>query len=347
MIAAASAAVVPLGHLIFQPRDLEPWVGLAATFFVFAVSLFIRKSARRASPPPFLGFISAVVDVSLVSAIHVSFLVGGQPFAAVSGRVYFGAYLLVISLSCLRLDVRICLLSGITAVVQYVAIVMYASRLISISGMTSHPTYGSFRWDNQASRVVLLAIATATAIVIVAQSSKLVAASLQDSLTGLPNRRYALARLDDALAASRRLKRQVVVALADVDHFKSINDRYGHTIGDEVLVEVGLACRNFCREMDCVARYGGEEFLIILVESKPDGAFARLEELTQICVHPAGNSVPEIAVTFSIGVASWPEDGETAAELVDVADRRLYLAKDKGRGRIEFGSAAYSELRGA
>ena len=125
--------------------------------------------------------------------------------------------------------------------------------------------------------------------------------------------------------------------MADLDHFKTVNDVYGHAAGDEVLRHTAALLRRSFRASDIVARYGGEEFLIVLPETDLDaaldcirrfhGAFAAAAAL------PA--SARETALTMSVGVAAYPRDGGAAADLLRRADERLYAAKAAGRNRVQ------------
>ncbi|HEU4740183.1 MAG TPA: GGDEF domain-containing protein [Meiothermus sp.] len=148
-----------------------------------------------------------------------------------------------------------------------------------------------------------------------------------DGLTGLLNRLGTTRALEDRLAAPQ----PVTVVLVDVDHFKSINDRFGHLVGDDVLIEVGERLRDAVREGDVVGRWGGEEFLLILESADTQQALALVERLQ---ARMAAKPFPEVgAVTVSLGVAARQLD-ESWSELVHRADHALYTAKREGRDRV-------------
>ena len=322
---AAVAALLPLGVIANDLRQPEAWIALASTFALIALSLIIRKLAARPEPPALLGLFTTLIDVSVVSAGNAAFILAHQPLAVTSGRVYFSMYLIALGLSCIRHDVRLSLVAGITAMVQYTLLVFWALRSIDPAQMTS---YGDFRWDNQFARLLILGFATAINVAIVSRGRRFMAAALQDLLTGLANRRFAEARLEEALALAGRGGRTVIVAMADLDRFKRINDQYGHAAGDAVLRETGRRLREFYRTSDLVARYGGEEFLIGMFDTDAR-ALHRLDTFQQEfastpIVLPNGRAV---SVTMSIGLASFPHDATTAAELVAIADARMYEAK--------------------
>jgi diguanylate cyclase (GGDEF)-like protein len=156
----------------------------------------------------------------------------------------------------------------------------------------------------------------------------------QDNLTGLFNRRYADGYLVKQLAHAERVNEVFAIALADLDHFKQINDQYSHAIGDEVLRVVADTLIRRCRKSDMIARYGGEEFLICFPDAGLDSAHRLCNELRLAVERQAWSSLGlKGRVTMSFGVAQSRPD-LTADELVDIADRRLYAAKHSGRNQV-------------
>ena len=155
-----------------------------------------------------------------------------------------------------------------------------------------------------------------------------------DTLTGLHNRRHADAFLDLALESAAREGIALTVALADVDHFKQINDGHSHAVGDQVLERVAQLLADRMRESDLVARYGGEEFLFCLVGMDEPRAREFCEEL-RLAVerHPWEDLSPGLSVTMSVGVTARQEES-TVKALLDRADACLYRAKHLGRNRV-------------
>ena len=153
-----------------------------------------------------------------------------------------------------------------------------------------------------------------------------------DSLTGLPNKRATEDTLKRMVAQANRSITPMTAAMLDLDHFKQINDRFGHGNGDEVLAAVGAAIRSCLRASDFAGRYGGEEFLILLPETTVDGALLVAEKLRATI---ASITIPgvEREITASIGVADLLAHGGSAASLVRESDRALYAAKAAGRNR--------------
>jgi diguanylate cyclase (GGDEF)-like protein len=152
----------------------------------------------------------------------------------------------------------------------------------------------------------------------------------EDALTGLPNRRFADQRLPELAAGGGPL----CVAVADVDLFKGVNDRFGHFIGDEVLRRIAGILQSSVRDNDLVARFGGEEFMIALSAAELDDARARCEVLrAQVAAYPWEQVHEGLRVTISVGLAAI-RDSAGLSDALDLADRRLYDAKREGRNRV-------------
>lgn len=153
-----------------------------------------------------------------------------------------------------------------------------------------------------------------------------------DPLTGLPNRRLLDDRLQVALAHARRSAGQVAVMFVDLDHFKSINDSFGHEVGDQLLTEIAKRLRDGLREDDTVARIGGDEFLIVTGDlDEPDSAVQTTARLIDALRHPVHIDGQALIVTTSIGISIYPDDGEDTATLIKNADLAMYRAKKAGR----------------
>jgi diguanylate cyclase (GGDEF)-like protein len=155
--------------------------------------------------------------------------------------------------------------------------------------------------------------------------------SLTDSLTGLYNRRHLMGTLASEVQRSRRLRRAFSVLLADVDRFKQYNDTHGHLAGDGALVKIAEVFRKTTRQVDCVARYGGEEFVVMLLEANMATATLVAE---RIRARVAEQDLGEGKLTLSIGVAEYPDGGETPEELIASADAAMYRAKSAGRNQV-------------
>jgi diguanylate cyclase (GGDEF)-like protein len=168
-----------------------------------------------------------------------------------------------------------------------------------------------------------------------------------DGLTGLLNKRAMLELAAQKLTAAKRFERKLSVLIADIDHFKKVNDTYGHDVGDVVIKGLGEILRRAKRNTDSVARFGGEEFVVICEETDARGAMLLAErireELGRTTFHvPTGRAAP-VMVTCSVGIATFPAAGTTWDELFKAADDALYVSKRSGRNR----STAWSASRAA
>lgn len=164
--------------------------------------------------------------------------------------------------------------------------------------------------------------------------------AIHDRLTGLYNRHELLEVLGNWSAQSRRTGQPLAVLLLDIDHFKLVNDRYGHLAGDEVLREVAQRAKSRLRSGDLLARYGGEEFMALLPDTDAQGATVVAEDLRlAIAQSPFRVQAADIPVTISIGVhAGVPANQPDATEaMIAASDRGLYQAKEQGRNRVVVG----------
>jgi len=170
---------------------------------------------------------------------------------------------------------------------------------------------------------------------------ELLALTRTDALTSLNNRRYFEERLTEEFARSTRYRSPLSLVMMDIDHFKRLNDNYGHPFGDEVLRKVARTVRGRLREVDFVARYGGEEIIALLPETGPNDAMGACERVREAIAsiqleHRAlDGTIKPVQVTASLGVASVPAKSlPTMEELLRAADTCLYEAKGAGRNCV-------------
>jgi diguanylate cyclase (GGDEF)-like protein len=164
--------------------------------------------------------------------------------------------------------------------------------------------------------------------------AELIDHAVRDGLTGVYNRRHLTAVLDTQVRAAAAGGHPLSVVMIDVDHFKSVNDRYGHAIGDQVLVAVARELAGAVRENDTVARYGGEEFVIIMPGADAQTAAARAEQWCQRCADASIETpIGALHITFSAGVAQLPVSGRPE-DVLGLADEALYRAKQSGRNQV-------------
>jgi diguanylate cyclase (GGDEF)-like protein len=160
-----------------------------------------------------------------------------------------------------------------------------------------------------------------------------------DELTGFYNLRFLMRLLENEILRSKRYSKVLSVAIIDIDHFKNLNDKYGHLAGNDALKAFADVVKTNVRAEDMVGRYGGEEFIIVFPESDVRQALSVLErikaKLAQL--HVSSSYVcndEQIKITFSAGIASFPLNGKSSSEIISVADSALYRAKNSGRNKI-------------
>lgn len=159
--------------------------------------------------------------------------------------------------------------------------------------------------------------------------------SLVDPLTGLYNRRHLDSNLEREFMRAKRYDSDLSLAVIDIDFFKKINDTYGHICGDYVLKEAAYLILESFRKTDLVFRYGGEEFVVLLTETSLESAQIPLERLRKsIENYPFKFKDENLKITVSIGAAGVSEDINSGSELLDLADKSLYTAKESGRNRL-------------
>jgi len=164
--------------------------------------------------------------------------------------------------------------------------------------------------------------------------------TLHDNLTKLPNRALLEDRVNQALHKARRVKSGFVLMFMDLDGFKTINDSLGHHIGDLLLVETALRIRNTLRAQDTVARLGGDEFVVLLEPGEPEDSAVIAEKLMKVISNPFNLEDHELRVSVSIGIAAYPNDGETYRDLAINADAAMYHTKRAGRNGYHFFEAS-------
>jgi diguanylate cyclase (GGDEF)-like protein len=158
--------------------------------------------------------------------------------------------------------------------------------------------------------------------------------AIRDPLTGLHNRRFLAELAPVLIAEAERSGQSLALVLLDIDHFKKLNDGFGHPAGDAVLRALGAFLRQNMRQSDAVVRFGGEEFLLLMPYSGAEQALARVEDWRSgFSAAPVPHDSQHLNATFSAGLALYPEDAQTLEDLLQLADTALYRAKAEGRNR--------------
>jgi len=199
----------------------------------------------------------------------------------------------------------------------------------------------SFFWTNEggfneADRKILevLALQASVSLENARMYEKMEKMAVTDGLTRLYNHRYFRDWLEAEIQRTKRIPIKISLILIDIDHFKNVNDTYGHPVGDIVLKKMALILKESIRGSDLAARYGGEEFVLILLDTHAKGAkkFAdrvrRLIKGTKID-YPGGS----LSISISMGITTFPENAEHIQPLIDGADKALYYSKENGRNK--------------
>jgi diguanylate cyclase (GGDEF)-like protein len=302
-----------------------PAVGIG---LLIAIGAAWRVHAKDASPG--LAFVMVTLDVSLISAILVGFAISGNPYVAAHSMVVWELYLFAIVAACLHFDLRVVLFAGVMAAAQWAGVLSWVSAHWPLPAQVAvDPRHVALV---QTLRFGLIGTFTLGAGLLVLRSAHMLRLSGMDALTGLANRALLDQRLVEEVAAARRWGRPLSVAFLDIDRFKVFNDRWGHRAGDEALRATARALIAESRESDVIARWGGEEFVLVLPDSLGKDAAMAIERIRgRLGVTPIPGVSPEARVTLSAGIAEFPADGDEAGLLERVADRRLMVAKRRGR----------------
>jgi diguanylate cyclase (GGDEF)-like protein len=157
--------------------------------------------------------------------------------------------------------------------------------------------------------------------------------SITDMLTGIFNRRHVMSRFIEEFKKAKRLARGLSCIMIDIDHFKNINDKYGHLVGDAALREVASRIKNAVRIYDVLGRYGGEEFLVVLPDTDLADATALAERIRQ---RVKDISAEDVSITISLGVTCLQDKNDSMDDMIKKADTALYQAKAAGRDRVEW-----------
>ena len=327
---------MPITGLLLDPRRREYLIPLLAAFVGLSVALVVLRALLAGQRPPRLALFTSLFDVTLISATQMGYLFQGMPSVAANSRTTFLAYFIALGATCLRWDLRLCLLTGGMALAQYAIIAIAAGVTWPSTPTPDVLAFGGFDVGSQLGRLIFLASFVVICAAIIRQSIRLRITSTHDALTGLNNRAYFEERMQEELQRARRSGRALALALVDVDHFKSVNDEHGHEAGDVALRQVAGVLRAAVRTSDLVARWGGEEFAIAFPETTPDDAYRKVDLLraavaANSLVLPIGTLV---RLTVSAGVSAAPFDGDALRDLFLAADESLLEAKETGRDRV-------------
>ncbi len=331
-VATALLLLLPITNFIFGGSYYESFSGGVGAIGAFLLSLLWLRLSKHHRLYRWLPFVSAACDVSIVSA--VLFLLSlNNPAAGLNSVVVWCCYPLVIVATALRNDVRVCLITGALAIVQFSLLCIFINY--QTNGAVVSMDYGVISVSNQIQRIVLLIAISMLTAVVVYRMQLLVQLSGTDGLTGLPNRLYLNHRVPQLLAQAKNDNATLSLAIIDMDLFKCINDDLGHLMGDKALRHVVQTLREQLGAEEPLIRIGGEEFLLVM--RMPIGsAWERIEFLRKqinakpFLPHPDALPRP---LSFSAGISCCPHDASDISGLLKHADRRLRAAKLQGRNR--------------
>lgn len=319
----ASIAVVRLVHKLPGEPPLPELSGTGTLLGLLAGLAFLQMFLAYLPWDQRYSRFLSLVDVVVVTAVLFAFVLDGKPLWATNSQVVFWGYLLGLVLVALRGDPLLARRVAMVGFVGYGGVLGLANLRWNMAHYPADPLYGSFRWDVQALRLVILA-SCGVAVFYAGKLAEMERSSSRlDALTGVFNRRFLDEYLTMVVARAKRAKQPLSVLMVDLDGFKRYNDTLGHEKGDEMLREVALSLAGAVREDNVVARYGGDEFVVVL-PSTP-GEVAR-QVATDLCQLFTGE------ITVSVGVACLGPAGGTKRELLRAADEALYRAKKQGGG---------------
>jgi len=332
--------LMPLVNLLTGGGLYDSLAGFAGTGLGLVMALLWLYLARQRRRFRWLPFVTSASDVSMETLVLV-LLSLQSPAASLNTVIVWSCYPLSIFATALRNDGRVTFFTGLLAIAQYGALVLFVFATSDAHPLAS-PDYGTVSVSNQIQRLIVLLVATLLTAVVVYRIQRLVLLSGTDTLTGLPNRSYLVHRVPQLIEQSRKNDTSISLAIIDLDHFKRINDDYGHPVGDRALRHVVTLLRNELASDEALMRVGGEEFVLVMQRSMGP-AWERLEYLRKrVATAPfaldlemtGGGLGRSRALTFSAGLASCPSDALDMSTLLRKADQRLMKAKNGGRNRV-------------
>ncbi len=340
LAATALLMLMPLINYLTGGGLFESLAGLAGTGLGLMLALLWLMLARQHRRYRWLPFVTSASDVSMETLVLV-LLATQSPAASLNTLIVWSCYPLSIFATALRNDGRVTLFAGLLAIVQYSALVIWVFAHAGPHAVLTTAAYGEVSISNQVQRLVLLLVATLLTAVVVYRIQRLVMLSGTDTLTGLPNRSFLVHRVPQIVEQARKSDTSITLAIIDLDHFKRINDEFGHPTGDRALRHVVEVLRNEIGRDEPLMRIGGEEF-VLLMQRSMGPAWERMETLRKkVAATPfvpdedgTGAAPRTCTLSFSAGLASCPVDALDVSNLLRRADQRLRKAKQTGRNRV-------------
>lgn len=312
----------------------EVLVGLGLAVFTNLMAQIWLALAHRQRRYGWLPYATGTYDISITTLVLV-LLALGDPVAGLNSLVVWCFYLIAIAMTALRNDGRLTLYVSALALAQYALLAAAVFALAPGESLAS-VDYGIASIPSQLERLVLILMMGMLTSTIVYRMQRLVEMSGNDGLTGLPNRAWLLQGMPRMFETIRNDGGSLTLALLDLDRFKRINDEIGHRNGDRAIRHFVAAVAESLQEKERLVRIGGQEF-VVLMHCPIGSAWERLDRLRRSMAErpflPEGGGDPQV-ITFSGGLAAYPQDGESVSALLGSADRRLQVAKRDGRNRV-------------
>jgi diguanylate cyclase (GGDEF)-like protein len=340
VVATLLLMLMPLINLLTGGGVFESLAGFAGTGLGLALAMLWLALAKQRRRFRWLPFVTSASDISMETLVLV-LLATKSPAASLNTVIVWSCYPLSIFATALRNDGRVTFFAGALAIVQYTALMLWVFATADPHTQLATVAYGEVSVSNQIQRLVVLLVATLLTAVVVYRIQRLVLLSGTDTLTGLPNRSFLVHRVPQIVEHARQQEHSITLAIIDLDHFKRINDDYGHPVGDRALRHVVQQLRNELDREEPLMRVGGEEF-VLLMERPMGSAWERLETLRKkVAAAPfipdedaANPAALAVNLTFSAGMSCCPQDAVDVSGLMRRADLRLRKAKQTGRNRI-------------
>lgn len=336
--AALSLALLLLPLVNIVTGEYMPTEGIAGMFGVIlavVASQVLLLLARQQRAFRWLPWVTTSYDVTLATFV-LALLAPSSLAASINSMVVWAFYLVAVCMTALRNDGRLTLYTGALAMLQYAALAAAVFALAQTPEQLASVDYGTARLSNVLQRLLLIAIVTAIIAAVVYRMQRLVELSGTDGLTGLPNRTLLVHHFPALLDGAREHGGSLALGLINLDYFRRINDEAGHATGDRALRHAVGVLREGLEEGDLLVRLGGEEFVLLM--PLPTGrAWERLEALRRaLATRPfvADADADPLRITFSAGLACWPQDGADLSQVMRRADLRLSRAKLEGRNRV-------------
>ncbi len=339
VVATLLLMLMPLINLLAGGGVSDSLAGFVGTGLGLMLAMLWLSLAKQRRRYRWLPFVTSASDISMETLVLL-LLAAKSPAESLNTVIVWSCYPLSIFATALRNDGRVTFFAGMLAIAQYGALVLWVFANAHGQPLVS-AGYGEVSAGNQIQRLIVLLVATLLTAVVVYRIQRLVLLSGTDTLTGLPNRSFLVHRVPQIVEHARKQETSITLAILDLDHFKRINDDYGHPTGDRALRHVVQLLRNELGRDEPLMRVGGEEF-VLLMERPMGSAWERLDALRRKVA-----SVPFVpdedapnpaalacTLTFSAGMSCCPQDAVDVSGLMRRADLRLRKAKQTGRNRI-------------